>query len=511
MQYKLFFGVVGLVLITTFSNLSSFAAPGILDSTFGQGGLVKTSFGGTYDSAYAVAIQADGKVVVAGAGAGGSALARYNSDGSLDTSFGTGGKVTTLIGSGCYPHSIAIQSDGKIVAAGGASYSDHLNFAVCRYNPDGSLDAGFGNGGAVITQMGNNTNVVNSVAIQPDGKIVAGGWVANNGLEYFALARYNPDGSLDPGFGSGGKVITRVTNTQNEEYADSIAIQTDGKIVAGGISNADFALVRYNPDGTLDSGFGNGGKVITDLGYYERINSIAVQSDGKIMIAGSSHISNTGYYVVALVRHLPDGTLDNTFGSEGIVTTTAGRGSSVAIQSNGKVVVAGYASGHPDFALFRYNSNGSVDYTYGQGGTALVDFGDNDVWYSSPSAVTLDREGRAVVVGSYQYCPWDCELSQFAIARVLGDPVAAPSSQYQLSGRVTTPDGRGLRNASVSITDSLGVRRTTTTSSFGFFTFDHLALGDTDTIAAASKRYRFASQTIQITGNLTNVNFVALE
>ncbi len=278
---------------------------GTLDTSFGSGGKVTTDLGGIQDAAFALAIQADGKLVAAGVSdVGGSsdfALARYNTDGTPDPSFGSAGKVITdFSGSGSTDQAVAlaIQSDGKIVAAG---ITDILccnteNFALARYNPDGTLDATFGSAGKVITDFSgsDSDDYAYALAIQSDAKVLAGGFSNANRFYDFALARYNPDGALDTSFGSSGKVLTDFVNEQDVIY--SLAIQSDGEIVAGGYSFGDFALARYDPDGTLDRSFGSGGKVTTDFsgsGSFEIAFAIAIQSDGKIVATGPSDASGS--------------------------------------------------------------------------------------------------------------------------------------------------------------------------------------------------------------------------
>jgi uncharacterized delta-60 repeat protein len=349
--------------------LARYNTDGTLDTSFDSDGKVTTVFGASNDRVYSVAIQSDGKIVVAGVSYTGSsndfALVRYNTDGSLDTSFDSDGKVTTDFGGGNdQAFSVAIQSDGKIVAAGN-SRNGNWDFALARYNTDGSLDTSFDSGGKVTTDFGGGNDRAYSVAIQSDGKIVAAGYSSNGSNNDFALARYNTDGTLDTNFDSGGKVTTDFGG--GNDYAFSVAIQSDGKIVAAGRgSNGgdDFALVRYNTDGTLDTNFDSGGKVTTDFGGDDdQAYSVAIQSDGKIVVAGLSYTgSNNGF---ALVRYNTDGTLDTSFDSDGKVTTAIGgtndRAYSVAIQSDGKIVAAGYSfSGiSQDFALVRYLGGGA--------------------------------------------------------------------------------------------------------------------------------------------------------
>ena len=290
-------------------------------------------------------------------------------NGSLDTTFGIGGKVTTAIGtSNDIATSVAIQSDGKIVAAGYSWNGSNDDFALARYNVDGSLDTSFGIGGKVTTAIGTSEDGAFSVAIQSNGKIVAAGVSFNEDKYHFALARYNVDGSLDTSFGIGGMVTTAIGSALS--YALSVAIQGDGKIVAVGHSynegRSDFALVRYNVDGSLDTSFGLGGIVTTAIGSADSIAySVAIQGNGKIVAVG--HSWNESDSDFALARYNVDGSLDATFGIGGIVTTTFGTSEdgafSVAIQSDGKIVAAGYSwnGSNDDFALARYNATPTAE------------------------------------------------------------------------------------------------------------------------------------------------------
>jgi uncharacterized delta-60 repeat protein len=204
--------------------------------------------------------------------------------GSLDTSFGVGGKATTDFGGTDEADGVAVQPDGRIVAAGIAGFYEGGNFALARYDRDGSLDTSFG-GGKVTTDFGSASDFAFDVAIQPNGSIVAGGAVGYStaGAD-FALARYERDGSIDPSFGVGGKVTT---DFGSFDYAFAPAIQPDGRIVAAGAGSEDFAVARYNRDGSLDTSFGIGGKVTTDFGSADDFAfDVAVQPDGSIVAAG---------------------------------------------------------------------------------------------------------------------------------------------------------------------------------------------------------------------------------
>ena len=349
-----------------------FNTSGSLDASFGSGGKVLTDFGAASDdTASAVAIQQDGRVVVAGysdaAGGGDFALARYNADGSLDTTFGSGGKVLTDFGSASndFAADIEVQPNGKIVVAGSSRASGNYDFAVVRYDTDGSFDTGFGSGGKVLTDLGAaQIDQASALTIQQGGKIVVAGHSDAGGSRDFALVSYNPDGGLDTGFGSGGKVLTDL-GAASLDYANSIEVQPNGKIVAAGAGDAlgvgDFALVRYNADGSLDAGFGASGKVLTDLGSasYDEAQALAIRQDGKIVAVGYSDAVSSSDF--ALVRYNADGSLDAGFGSGGKVLSGFGpsigsEAFAVAIQSDGKIVAAGDAlvNGNEDFAIARY-------------------------------------------------------------------------------------------------------------------------------------------------------------
>ena len=284
---------------------------GTFDTSFGTGGMVITDLNSGADYCNGVVLQSDGKIIAAGRSFTGSSydfsLARYNSDGSLDTSFDSDGIVTTPIGSNWdYGESVAIQSNGKILLAGYSdSGSSNLDFALARYNSDGSLDTGFDSDGIVTTDFGSDWDQGYEVAIQDDGKILLAGSTGSPWRD-FALARYNSDGSLDTGFDSDGKVTTDFGSS--DETAYGITLQSDGKILVTGYSSLDgtndFALARYNPDGSVDTGFANDGKVVTDFeAKGDEARCVVIQTDGKIVVAGMRYKDmDSGF---ALARYWP--------------------------------------------------------------------------------------------------------------------------------------------------------------------------------------------------------------
>jgi uncharacterized delta-60 repeat protein len=286
--------------------LVRYTAQGALDPSFGSGGKVTTAFGGDLEQVSALAIQpSDGKIVAAGfSDANGSfdfALARYNANGSLDQSFGTGGRVLTDFsqqGGDDEAFAIAVQPDGKILAAGRSDSTggNTSSFAVARYMSNGQLDPSFGTGGIAITSFTDSDAEINGIAIQPDGKIV----VAGSSASAFALARYLPNGALDTTFGTGGTVTTPIGNASSVQ-AVGVAVQSDGKIVAGGAADAAFAAARYNADGSPDPTFGSGGSATTSFGgTFDTAEAMALQSDGKIVLVGFSDVNGSEDF--ALVR-----------------------------------------------------------------------------------------------------------------------------------------------------------------------------------------------------------------
>ncbi len=439
---------------------------GALDPTFGTGGLVVTDLGSTFEHAYDVVIQSDGKIVTAGdtvrSGTGQDfALVRYNSNGTLDTSFGTNGRaVTDFKGYGDVALAVARQADGKFVAAGYARVSGvgYPDFALARYNSNGTLDTSFGSKGKVITAISQDTDIIEAMAIQADGKIVVVGWTQKTGTAgtgNFVVARYNANGSLDTAFGTGGKVVTDFAGSQ--DHAEGVAIQADGKIVVVGkaaVNNQNnFGIVRYNANGSLDLSFGNQGKVTTSIGDGDLRGwayDVAIQADGRIVVAGDYTYFPPGVtsYVLrgmAVTRYESQGALDQGFGTNGVVTIApSGKdlsGQSLAIQANGKIVVAGWYYGYPDFAVARLNGlDGSLDTTFGTSGLVTTDFGPTFGVTNSTdiaNAVAIQADGKIVAAGSFANP--STNNVDIALARYEGDaPLQAASAAPNPSATLLT-------------------------------------------------------------------------
>lgn len=359
-------------------------AAGVVDTSFG-GGINTTPVGIGEDYANAVAVQPDGKVIVAGSSATATgtfvSLVRYRRDGGLDTSFGNQGKVITAVGTRSdAAAAIALQPDGRIVIAGSTDQNGTgLDFLVMRYMADGTPDAGFGNGGKVVTAISADTDRAWAVAIQADGKIVVAG-ESNSGNTTgvdFALARYLPNGTPDAGFGNGGKVVTPIKSGTGRDSVYALALPlVDGeqRILAVG-GDGDFQAVRYRANGTPDAGFGNGGKVSalfnSNIGV---ARAVALLPDGRAVLAGS--INND----FAAAQLTPTGTLDGGFGQggrfqQGVVPTNWDSATAIVRQADGKLLLGGWAySGNGssgDFAALRLLANGTPDAGFGTAGVVI--------------------------------------------------------------------------------------------------------------------------------------------
>jgi uncharacterized delta-60 repeat protein len=347
--------------------LARYNANGSLDTSFNGTGKVTTAIGPSWDSANALVRQPDGKLVAAGDTDNGSnfdlALARYNPNGSLDTSFNGTGKVTTAIGSSDeHAYALALQPDGKLVVAGRSNSGSNDDFALARYNPNGSLDTSFNGTGKVTTTIGSADDGAHTLAVQPDGKLVAAGDTRINGQLVVALARYNPNGSLDTSFNGTGKVTTAIGGSS---AAHALVLRSDGKLVIAGFgtngSQFLFALARYNPNGSLDTSFNGTGKVTTAIGSIQDVaERLVLEPDGKMAAAGYSYVGSRR--VFALAHYNPNGSLDTGFNGTGKVTTAIAQDDQaygLALQPDGKLVAAGYGlnGSQQVFELVRYSGS----------------------------------------------------------------------------------------------------------------------------------------------------------
>jgi uncharacterized delta-60 repeat protein len=417
------------------------AAPGDLDTAgFGLGtGKVVTPIGSSIDYARAVALQPDGKIVVAGVCDNGSSydfcLARFLPTGALDTSFNATGKVFTPIGPNTdYATAVALQPDGKIVAAGECYNGANYDFCLARFLPSGALDTSFNAIGTVITPIGSGNDSATAVALQPGGKIVVSG-VCDNGSSYdFCLARFLPSGVLDTSFNATGTVMTSIG--MSRDIANAIALQPDGKIVVIGYcysgTNDDFCLARFLPSGALDASFNAIGTVIAPIGSSDdTATAAALQPDGKIVVTGYCY--NGTDYDFCLARFLPNGTLDTSFNSTGKILTPIGSSEdyarAIALQPDGKIVVAGrcFHGTNNDFCLARFLPSGALDTSFNATGTVITPIGSSNDY---ATAVALQPDGKIVAAG---YCS-NGSSEDFCLARYEGGPFDARNCSMDIDG-----------------------------------------------------------------------------
>ncbi|MFN0183685.1 MAG: delta-60 repeat domain-containing protein [Aquabacterium sp.] len=362
-------------------------APGTLDASF-AGGAQLTPVGAGEDYAHAVAVQADGKVLVAGSSAGGGgtglAVVRYLRDGRLDTAFGSNGRVVLMVGARQdVAQAIAVQADGRILLAGHSlqRQADH-DFLLVRLLADGRPDPAFGQRGHVLTDFGGDSDRASAVLVLPDGRIVAGGQSnvnrATTGVD-FALARYHPDGRLDPSFGAGGKVVAPILPGSTGDRVRALALQAvDGQqrlLAVGG--EGDFTIARFNAAGALDAGFGQGGKVTGLFGVsIGAAAAVAVRPGGEVVVAGHAG------HDFAAVQLLPDGRLDTRFGPtadgrfrQAVSAANWDEATALALQTDGALLLGGWAyagtSTAGDVAVLRLSHDGRLDTAFGQAGVAI--------------------------------------------------------------------------------------------------------------------------------------------
>lgn len=407
------------LLVVLLAGLALAAAPGDLDPSFG-GGRVIVPFG-SKSYAGGVAVQPDGKVVVAGSSGAtpGFAVARLLPNGSPDTSFGGTGVATAPLGEFASSTDEAVQSDGKIVAVGGANQ----DFAIVRYLENGKLDPSFGEGGVVIMPVGTLGDYATAVAIGPGGLIAVTGNAEVPEFGYGAgVAVLKGNGEPETKFAEDGTIVV-TTESSNDDRGEGIAVQGDGRILiadaTGGGAGDGFTVVRLGTDGKPDASFGGDGIVETPIpGEGEvtggRSTDVAIQPDGKI-VAGGYGLDYTGLpleYLTtfALARYTAKGELDPSFGTGGIVSSRLGAGDdfgrAIAVAADGRLILSGTYDPNPepledDYApaLLRFNANGGLDTTFGSGGAVLraLPAGTED---ESLEGMALQADGRILTTGT---------------------------------------------------------------------------------------------------------------
>jgi uncharacterized delta-60 repeat protein len=467
--------------------LARLTPAGELDPSFGNGGFVTTDFSGDDDFAAAVLIQPDGKIVAAGGswigGAWDFVTARYNTDGSLDTTFAGDGKGSVEFGSNAYALDIALQEDSKLVLVG----ENDGDFAVARLNKDGTLDNSFDGDGKLTTGFG-DYEYAYTVAIQPDGKIVAAGSDGANALiaryhpngalddsidgdgkrsiaglsgyifdaaiqpvgkilllgfhrsspdsdRKFTFYRLNPDGSMDTTFDGDGNALI---DLGGDDIGHALALQPDGRIIASGMSDSNHVLLRLWPDGSFDTGGQQTHGLAFPPGYQpgqrESANGLALQPDGSFLVAGEVYVPDSSFSSAFVTRFNPDGLPDPSFGTNGSIRTGFGllnNATAVAVQPDGKVVIAGYSIFDTqltlaDFLVARFHPNGAPDTSFGLNGSYLIDFANGA---DAGTALALAPDGKIVVAGN----AWNGARQIWGIARLTDSGL--PDTSFDMDGK----------------------------------------------------------------------------
>ena len=381
-------------IIVAGNTIERYKNNGGIDSSFNGTGSQATLFGGAGDVANAVKIT-NGKIAIAGyeqnTNGNNLAVARFNADGSHDNSFsGDGIQIASFNGTNSQAYSMAIQGDGKLLAAGYTIDSIYTFTAIARYNTDGSPDNSFNNNGTLVDHLSQGSTFYTASVTQTDGKVVAAGYTWNGTHYDFALARYNLNGSLDNSFSSDGKQMLGF-GSADSDIARALVIQNDGKIVVAGTAGSNFKVVRYNTDGSTDNAFNGNGTQTTDIGIAETVNSINIQSSGKIL-------AGDGYW---LTRYNSNGTLDDSFGQSGKLNTNPFKSYQAVIQPDDKIVMV--SGGNGGCRIIRYNPDGSPDNSFGNLGNGVqsgYDFDQGQSYFDARS-IAMQADGKIVIGGFY--------------------------------------------------------------------------------------------------------------
>lgn len=376
---------------------------GTVDRRYGDGGLTSVQVGPAYSAARAAAVDGSGRLVMAGVSSRDVGLARLVPDGSPDPSFGQGGTVTTPVGGKAEANAVLVQPDGRVVAGGRKESLETFSFVLTRYLEDGVLDPTFGNGGIVVTDNP-GYDEVQALAQLPDGRLLAVGSAVVDEADFrntgLLVVRYLPDGRLDTTWGGDGSVVTDVRPAL--DGARSIAVLDDGRVVVGGVSNdptgaqeGETVLVRHLPDGALDPDFGDGGTALADLGPgHDALGGVEVLPDGTLAAAARVDPYDSG--PIALARFSPAGAL------QGVTTTDLGAPSSVAgLAVTGRRVLVGALTGDDTWAVVGFTADGALDLSYGRSGVARARAG------KGVAALVVQPDGAAVLVGC------DCPQHQY--------------------------------------------------------------------------------------------------
>jgi uncharacterized delta-60 repeat protein len=391
------------------------AAPGHLDQSFGHHGVVLTALSRSDTYVSSLAIQRNGRILVAGDTGNRIGLARYTRRGRLDRSFGKGGIVSPKLGRPAEALAIALQPDGKVLVAGAIGEGSNNPALLARFNSDGSLDSTFGSGGLVETTLGGQVGAVLALALQPDGKIVAGGitFTANPTEIKYAVARFDANGAVDATFGTGG--VVNAPSPADISGAEALALQPDGRILVGLVDISEsqsvelyhgFEIIRLRPDGSVDPSFGSNGHAVATIKGGGALAAMTLRPNGDIVAAGSTisrYVDETDPHEnVALARFRASGSPDGSFGKRGVVVTKLGGHAAaydLVVLPGGKIVAVGSRErfGPNHVTVIRYRKNGSLDRRFGRKGVAGSPFASG---YDEAVGAALQSNSRLVVAGS---------------------------------------------------------------------------------------------------------------
>ena len=426
-----------------------------LDPTFGTSGIAQTTIGAA-SAGFGITTQADGRILCAGGSDSSAVLVRYLANGTLDASFASGGIATLDLGGLEVFGPMVVQPDGKIIVAGRTSSSPAGDFLIARYNTDGTLDATFGTSGVVITDIGGGFDYVADMILQPDGGIVVAGASQSTGSS-IVVARFLINGALDNTFNGDG-IFTTTFISGNYHFVTGLALQPDGALVVGGnyvnsSATKDRYAIRLLPNGTLDNSFGTAGAVFLDVGANEDLRDVLLQNDGRILLVGHNWIGTTNWYMV-ITRLMPNGTLDLSYGSSGNVTSADLGGylftQQSCLQTDGKLVVASnYNTAGPisNPRLWRLNTDGSFDVTFGTSGYVDGLFGDNTTSRYMFSAAQ-QTDGKLLICGRSE--------EQITVARLgSGQMIGIEETASAIGGLIAYPvpvhDRLHVRSNSIGI------------------------------------------------------------
>lgn len=504
--------IFNLILILC-TGAAAFAQPPQVDLTFNGNGRSIIEFTPNTDIVSEVLFQSTGKIVLAGTANGDTfslsqttyfALTRLNNDGTVDTTFGNSGKVMTDFNPTAHQDQVlaaVVQPDDKIVLAGfiHITQGGNLLWAVMRFNPNGSVDNSFGTDGKVtLSLVGSPSNQAFGLTVAPSGEVVVAGTYWNGNSLQTGVVRLSSTGS----------VISTMTNFQDTgaggyNKPNAVRVQPDGKIVTGGYFNPggqnvyNIKLVRFNADGTPDSGFGTGGAVWENAGINEVITDIELLPDGRIVACGTR---GNDFLVM---RFLPNGQLDPSFGTNGRAVTTFNSSYAIpemVVRPSGKILLAGRSVNN--IAVAYYNADGSPDTTFN--GTGKLVFNFQTGQFVIPMDVAVDSVGRVVLGGASSE---NLSSAAFAATRLKSLDVFPVT----VSGRAVTPGGIPIRNVRVGLTDSNGVTYWALTSAFGGFQFDNILTGQTcNLFVRGSKTHIFEGMDVTVNGAVNNIELVGI-